>query len=111
MHAYHGLYLTSFRMVRGVVTGSYARYTHKQPFTWQGPDIMAASGEGGEAYEGGDGGAASYQKPARQFHTRPWYFLVDRQVSPCLFALSRECVCLRESGVGRPVTLTLSFIV
>jgi len=58
----------------------YARYTPKQPFTWQGPDIMASSGEGGEAYEGGNGGVASYHKPARRFRTRPWYFLVDRQV-------------------------------
>jgi len=38
-------------------------------------------GSGGESYDGGDGGVESSLKPDRRHHTRPWYYLVDRQVA------------------------------
>lgn len=66
-----------------VTLSAYARYTPKQPFKWVGPDIMAEGGDlhGGESYGGGSGGFMPFQKPDRKAYTRPWYFLVDRQVA------------------------------
>jgi len=63
------------------VLSGYARYTPKQPFKWTGPNIMPEAGSGGEDYDGGDGDVTSRFKPDRHAHTRPWYFLVDRQVA------------------------------
>jgi hypothetical protein len=82
------------------VLSRYARYTPKQPYGWRGPDIMPNTTEGGESYKGGDGGYSSRMKPDRKKHTRPWYCLVDRQVTVV-------CQLLRDTHLDHFNTLTI----